>query len=420
MQHPTARDRRQAASAGPPPIGGFHEVEGRRLFLHRSGSGDPPVVVVPGASAVGLDYLNLHEATSTVTTSVIYDRGGTGWSDRVKLPRTAAAVAVALRSLLRVAGVPAPYVLVAHSLGGAYVRRYAQMFPEEVAGVLLLDAFSENWDAFMPEHLHLARARHPQPGRLQSWLLRPFVRRLYARMLAEWPRPVRELLIERHLDPVWLQSGARERSNLPALRDELLNGGDLPDVPLVVLTALGVDAGQALVLSRKALRELTEGKCRLGSALADSVTSGEHRTLEDARHSTIHTDCPDAVIQAIRDLLDRVKGQRRAPSGARGGALPSSAGLVGLVTRWRSAPRRPPTRRPGSGRTRVTLTKPSTEPGDTPKEGRDADAHHRTARRSSRCDRARGSPPTTTAACSQSPPAMPPATADTTPGPSST
>jgi len=106
-------------------------------MLHRSGAGGPAVVFVPGASAVGLDYLNIHDRISEVTTSVLYDRGGTGWSDRAERPRTAAEVATELRDLLRAADVPGPYVLVAHSLGGTYVRRFAQLFPDQVAGLVL-------------------------------------------------------------------------------------------------------------------------------------------------------------------------------------------------------------------------------------------------------------------------------------------
>ena len=66
-------------------------------------------------------------------------------------------------------------------------------------------------------------------------------------------------------------------------------------------------------MSGKALREMTEGKRRLYAALAGSVTHGEQRVLANARHSTITTDHPDAVMQAIRDLLDEVRhGPARA------------------------------------------------------------------------------------------------------------
>ena len=286
------------------PLGRCYEIEGRRLLLHRSGNGRPAVVFLPGAGLVGLDYLNIHDRVCRFTTSVLYDRGGTGWSDPVDLPRTAALVATELHELLRVADVRSPYVLVAHSIGGAYARRYAQLFPDELAGLVYLDAFHEDWDAYLPERLHLRSLG--EPGTLQLRLTRQLARGYYRRMFAQWPREVREPLVECHLDPAALRAGARERGNQPELRDELRAGGPVPDVPLIALTALGVDPGMRLFMSRRSLRALNAGKRRLHEALAASVTGGEHRALDDARHSTIHLDRPDAVAQAVRDLWRRV------------------------------------------------------------------------------------------------------------------
>jgi pimeloyl-ACP methyl ester carboxylesterase len=302
-EHQTHASTPEPASATTPPLGRLYEVDGRRLWLHRSGSGGPAVVFLPGASAVGLDYLNVHDEAAKLTTSVLYDRGGTGWSDPAELPRTAAEVATELRDLLRAADVPGPYVLVAHSLGGAYARRFAQLFGDQVAGVLYLDAFYELTDDYMPERLHLATVRQPSPGPLQLALMRPFMRRMYRRMFASWPEPVRGQLTERHLSPQWWQAGVRERSNMAQLADELRGGGNVPDTPLIAITSLGIDPGMRLLMSGKTLREMNEAKLRLYTTLAGSVTQGENRVLDDARHSTITTDHPGVVVQAIRDLL---------------------------------------------------------------------------------------------------------------------
>lgn len=306
-QHQTHASTPDPASAIMPPLGRRYEVDGRRLWLHRSGSAGPAVVFLPGASAVGLDYLNIHDEAAKLTTSVLYDRGGTGWSDPAGLPRTAAEVATELRNLLRAAGVPGPCLLVAHSLGGAYARRFAQLFPDQVAGVLYVDSFYELTDDYMPERLHLDKVRQPDPGRLQLALMRPFMQRMYQQMFVSWPEPVRRQLIDRHMSPQWWQAGVRERSNMPQLADELRSGGDLPDTPLIAITTLGIDPGMRLLMSGKALRQMNEAKLRLYAALAASVTQGENRVLSDARHSTITTDHPGAVVQAIRDLLGEIR-----------------------------------------------------------------------------------------------------------------
>jgi len=286
-------------------LGQMYEAGGRRLWLHRSGTGGPSVVFLPGASAVGLDYLNLHERVAGYTTSVLYDRGGTGRSDPARLPRSAEEVATELHELLKAAGIPAPYVLVAHSIGGAYARRYLQLYADEVAGTVHLDAFHEDWDAYMPPEARIK----PQPVpsdlvlRLAARLSRPF----YKKIFASWPADVREPLVAGHTTLAGQKSGAAERSDMPALRDEVKAAGPGPDRPLVALTALGIDPGMRLFRSKSALLRLNEAKRRLDRALAAGVAHGEQRDVEGARHSTIGIDRADAVAQAIQDLWQRVR-----------------------------------------------------------------------------------------------------------------
>jgi hypothetical protein len=77
----------------------------------------------------------------------------------------------------------------------------------------------------------------------------------------------------------------------------------MPDVPLIVLTAMGIDPFQAAFMPEPELRKLNALKAPIYEAFARSVARGENRLLTDAGHSTIHTDRPDAVVQALRDIL---------------------------------------------------------------------------------------------------------------------
>ncbi|MEK6321225.1 MAG: alpha/beta hydrolase [Acidobacteriota bacterium] len=304
MQHQANERRGGEAVHGAPPIGHLYDVEGRQLLLHQSGTGGPAVVFAPGAGCIGLDYLNIHDQVSQFTTSVLYDRAGTGWSDQVDLPRSATEVADELRSLLHAAGVPAPYLLVGHSLGGIYTRRYAQRFPDEMAGLLFLEPAHEDFPAIMPKQTLLGKLRQGFALVRVFLHFKRFYRGLFERMFAQWPDSMRERLIEYHLRS-W-RIGLREVKNQGELYDEVRRGGDTPDVPLLVLTAMGIDQFQAAFMPEPYLREMNDGKRVLYTALAESVPRGEHRVLENAGHVTIHTDRPDAVVQAIRDLLDKV------------------------------------------------------------------------------------------------------------------
>lgn len=173
-----------------PPVGGFQEIDGRRVFVYRSGSGGPAVVFLPGASAVGLDYFGVQEGVSQFTTAVVYDRGGTGYSGSLPLPRTAAAVAAELHELLRARNIAGPYVLAAHSLGGFY-------------------------------------AHAPGLERLEQ--MRPVLREMYAELRADYPEYVRQPLIDAKVSDEWIHVGVAERTRLAEVATELRAGPDVPD-----------------------------------------------------------------------------------------------------------------------------------------------------------------------------------------------
>jgi pimeloyl-ACP methyl ester carboxylesterase len=272
-----------------------------------SGHGEPAVVFVPGAGSVGLDFLLVHEQIAQFTTSVLYDRAGTGWSEDTNLPRSADDVTNELRALLRVAGIPAPYLLVGHSLGGVYVQRFAQRFPSEVAGLVLLDPAHEDWDRYQPVHLRLAsnRSEKIELPELSDELLAQ-VRASFETMLAAFPAPIRRQLIDMRLSPDRVFTGFQEGDRLLADLDDLRSGGVRPDVPLIVLSGTDVDPSQTMFQPEELIREQIRGSERLFDAIAAAAPRGQHRSLPDASHATIPMARPDAVATAVKDLLAQI------------------------------------------------------------------------------------------------------------------
>ncbi|GLY74290.1 alpha/beta fold hydrolase [Actinoallomurus iriomotensis] len=274
-------------------------------MLHRSGTGGPAVVLLPGSGMVGLDYLNLHERLAGRTTSVLYDRAGTGWSDPAELPRTAAEVTGELRDLLETAGVPGPYLLAGHSLGGAYARHFAQRFPDAVAGLLLLDPFHEDLVSRAPRQVLdlLAQMKgrelpEPSPEQLAA------AREQLIAFFQAWPDDVRVPLAEHHLAS-WRTAWQEDGNLYDEVSAELRDAPGLPDVPTIVLSAMGRDAVQAHLWPEDLLREINDAKRSLHAELAASVPRGEHRVIDDAGHGWLHEERPDAVLQAVTDLLHR-------------------------------------------------------------------------------------------------------------------
>jgi pimeloyl-ACP methyl ester carboxylesterase len=161
-----------APSARPAAQGDFAslvDIGGRRLYLECQGTGSPTVILETGYGGGGdgwsQDLLEPETPRSMVLPAVAgftrvcaYDRPGTlllrdavhpSRSDPVPMPRTAEDLVADLHALLQAAGVPGPYVLAGHSLGGQFVRLYASTYPDAVAGLVLVDGLSEGLDALL-------------------------------------------------------------------------------------------------------------------------------------------------------------------------------------------------------------------------------------------------------------------------------
>jgi pimeloyl-ACP methyl ester carboxylesterase len=126
------------------------DIGGRRLNLYCTGHGSPAVILDAGQGETMETWRKVQPEIAKFTQVCSYDRAGMGFSDGGPLPRDAKNVVSDLHALLHRAGIPAPYVLVGHSEAGLYEPLYADEYPREVAGMVLVDpAFAyENREFF--------------------------------------------------------------------------------------------------------------------------------------------------------------------------------------------------------------------------------------------------------------------------------
>ncbi len=138
---PTVAMRGQLVDVGP-----------YRLHLECTGSGGPTVILEPGGGGSAASMGHITPAVARDSRVCVYDRAGRGWSDPAATPPDGLQIATDLHTLLARAHVPGPYVLAGHSFGGLYVRTYAAKYPDEVAGLVLVDSTaSHNTPVFRPE-----------------------------------------------------------------------------------------------------------------------------------------------------------------------------------------------------------------------------------------------------------------------------
>ena len=119
---------------------GLVDVGGRQLYINCSGKGTPAVILEAGLDNASDAWSDFQPRVAGFTRVCSYDRAGLGRSEAGPTPRTSQAIVDDLHRLLSNAGGRGPYVMVGHSFGGMNARLYAAQYPQEVAGVVLVDS----------------------------------------------------------------------------------------------------------------------------------------------------------------------------------------------------------------------------------------------------------------------------------------
>jgi pimeloyl-ACP methyl ester carboxylesterase len=132
-----------AAAVRPTPPGKLVDLGGHKLHVNCTGKGSPIVVVENGFGDFSFDWVLVQKRVAQFTRICTYDRAGYAWSDRGPQPRTFAQINLELHDVLAKLGEHGPFVLVGHSYGGPVVRNFALTYPQQVAGMVQVDAAFE-------------------------------------------------------------------------------------------------------------------------------------------------------------------------------------------------------------------------------------------------------------------------------------
>lgn len=289
------------------PEGKLVDVGGYRLHIFCAGEGSPAVILESGLGVPGIGWMLVEQEAARFTRVCYYDRAGYGFSDPGPEPRTSLQIARELHALLEKTPVPAPYVLVGHSLGGFNARVFTGQYPREVAGMVLVDSSHEDQQSRLPPWLKAEN----DPGKwlpvLAPWALRLGVLRLIYRLgnpraMNKLPPAVREEVAFEMLQEKFLHATFDELHEFAgADAAEVRASGDLGDRPLIVLTAAKPvnPKPDTLAFHRIWINELQPSLARLS-------TRGRRVMVEDSDHM-IPLEDPGAVVRAIRDVVDQCR-----------------------------------------------------------------------------------------------------------------
>jgi pimeloyl-ACP methyl ester carboxylesterase len=280
-----------------PMPGQLIDVGGHRLHLHCTGAGNPTVVLEPGLGEASSAMAWIAPAVANETRVCVYDRAGRGWSDPADGPQDAAETATDLHTLLERAHIPGPYVLAGHSFGGLYMLTFAANYPDQVAGMVLLDSTAP------------ASAPGP-PAKAGSYDL---VGRIAALLPAVAHFGVARLYGQFSYGtlPPRSRDEARARSATASDIASFLNEFREGSMAVHQAASLVDFAGKPLIVVT-AGREHDDAWLAAQDKLATLSTNSRHRIVADSTHASLVLDKTDATAasQAIRDVVASVRTSR--------------------------------------------------------------------------------------------------------------
>jgi pimeloyl-ACP methyl ester carboxylesterase len=277
-------------------------VGGYRLHLQCVGTGSPTVVLDAGLGGTSLDWNLVQVEMGRTTRTCAYDRAGMGWSDAGPQPRTPSQIARELHTLLTNAGIAGPYVLVGHSLAGKNLRLFAQQHPDQVVGMVSVDARSE----YVDMHTSPADAQAFEKAITRQAILYGVARRFgLVRLIGASQSGVPAMPSETRMAMALFATGlrGREATTAEALARtaddaELLAAPSLGDRPLIVLAA-----GQAMNTT-----DMSAPWPEAQRRLAALSTDGRLIVVEGSGHA-IHWEQPAVVLDAMRQMVAQVRSE---------------------------------------------------------------------------------------------------------------
>lgn len=292
------------------------DIGGRRINLHCTGAGGPTVILMAGIFSWSFVWYKTQPVIAQNTRVCAFDRAGYGFSDPGPRPQILSDVVDDLHAALNAGPIPGPYVLVGHSLGGIEARLYAQRWPKEVVGMVLVDSalageglidenqpgydevMGEGEESYAADMLHCAflvvdRPLEPSGPDYNDCSSASALR-------SDTPTAFRKAWPQ-FFTAYYFADKVSLMSSVYTHRYDGVDHQRLGAMPLVVLSIEnawnnGTPAGARFNRSYSKVWTATH------EALAHLSSRGVHRIIKDSSHQ-IELDKPQAVIDAVDDVL---------------------------------------------------------------------------------------------------------------------
>jgi pimeloyl-ACP methyl ester carboxylesterase len=279
------------------PPGEMVNVNGHLMHINCVGEGSPTVILEAANLGMSAHWVRVQQQLIKTTRVCAYDRAGMGWSEMGPEPRDARQISSELHALLKGADTEGPYVLVGHSYGGLYARMYAARYPNQVAGVVLVDSSHPEQFTRSEE----GRAMYEQARRMGAfvpWLARLGVIRLtnFYPAHPDLPPQQRAQIAALNSSTQQMVTTVQEFRATPETNAQVRGTGSPGDLPLAVISA----------------GEQSPDWLKMQDELAALSSNSTHRVVEEATHESLLYDRGDAQVTsaAIEQVVEAARTGR--------------------------------------------------------------------------------------------------------------
>lgn len=278
------------------PPGDFVEIENKKIHFLCVGKNGPTVVLDAGLGADLNWWCLVQKEVSKFAQVCSFDRPGYGWSDTGKDPRTSARIVSELHDLLQAAQLKPPYILVGHSFGGANMRLYANTYPDDVIGLILVDACHENQSfeedvsgqnvfATLKDYFYNSTCSH-YIG-ITRWCMRESLDPFFSPLMSS---EVRDIIIAKASSIKALRARDKEMFYLKESLDQLKKSQNtLLHKPLIIITAEETNKDPLWQTFQTELVELSN--------------IGKQVIAEKSSHM-VNVDRPEVIVDAVKEMIE--------------------------------------------------------------------------------------------------------------------
>lgn len=288
------------------PTGQLVKIGNQQLHYFRQGQKGPTIVFESAFDPAGhLQWYHIQQKLPETFSSFSYDRAGILWSERGDNPKSGEKIAEELHQLLEKANIPKPYILVGHSFGGMLLRFFANQYPKEVGGIILVDSQFPNDEKYLSPELYKMVNQGLPGGFLKIANTFGLARIMFRNMFPN----TEEYRYQNSIMPALIHKSAyavlEEQDEMEAIKKQASNINSFGSIPLTIISATDEKRFDSFIQEPKLRLEMAKAWDNMQKDLLCLSSDSQQILVPNSSHY-INQDQPKVIEKAIQEMVEKI------------------------------------------------------------------------------------------------------------------